>query len=85
MEASLSESAQAAGKPARAPVSPALLLAGGAVLVFMTFMRYGLAELGWVAFAPFLVFLHEHGTSRRQLTLLATLASSWRGKPIRRR
>lgn len=73
MEPSLSESTRASGRSARGPVSPAVLLAGGAVLVFMTFMRYSLAELGWVVFAPFLVFLHERGTFRRELALLATL------------
>jgi apolipoprotein N-acyltransferase len=36
-------------------------------------MRYSLAELGWVVFAPFLVFLQEQGTLRRHLALLATL------------
>ena len=48
-----------------------LLLGSG--LVFMTFMRYSLAPLAWVAFAPFLVFLHEGPTLRRHLALLGTL------------
>jgi apolipoprotein N-acyltransferase len=59
--------------PARPRVSPALLLAGGGILVVMTFMRYSLAELGWVVFAPFLVFLHGRATLPRHLALLATL------------
>jgi apolipoprotein N-acyltransferase len=45
----------------------------GAGLVFMTFMRFSLAELGWVTFAPFLVVLHERGTLGRHLAVLATL------------
>jgi apolipoprotein N-acyltransferase len=52
---------------------PVVLLAGGGALIFMTFMRYSLAELGWVVFAPFLAFLHERGTLGRHLTLFATL------------
>jgi len=40
----------------------------------MTFMKYSLAELGWVVFAPFLVFLHQRGTLARHLALLGTLA-----------
>jgi hypothetical protein len=39
----------------------------------MTFMRYSFAELGWVAFAPLLAFLHERATLGRHLALLATL------------
>lgn len=53
--------------------SPALLLAGGSALIFLTFMRYGIGELGWVVFAPLLVVLHERGTVGRHLALLATL------------
>ena len=52
---------------------PALLLLSGSVFMFMTFMRYSIAALGWVAFAPFLAFLHERGTRRRHLALLAAL------------
>lgn len=48
-----------------------LLLGGG--LVFMTFMRYSLAPLAWVAFAPFLVFLYEGPSVRRHLALLGAL------------
>jgi len=53
--------------------SPAALLVVGSVLTFMTFMRDALAPLGWLVFAPFLVFLHEKGSLRRHLVLLATL------------
>jgi apolipoprotein N-acyltransferase len=73
MEASLSDATQPATKSTRAPVAPAFLLAAGAVLVFMTFMRYSLAQLGWVVFAPFLLFLQERGTLRRHLALLGVL------------
>ncbi len=53
--------------------SPATLLGIGSVLVFMTFMRDSLAPLGWVVFAPFLVFICARGTLRRHLALFATL------------
>jgi len=53
--------------------SPALLFAG-ACLVFMTFMRYSLAEVAWVAFAPFLAYIYAGGSVRRHLALLAVLA-----------
>jgi len=49
-----------------------VLLAVGAAFVFMTFMRGSLPELGWIAFAPFLVFGHERG-GRRHLALLGAL------------
>lgn len=62
-----------AGTSVRLLVSGALLLVGGSALVFLTFMRYSLAELAWVAFAPFLVFLQERGTLRRHVVLLAAL------------
>ena len=66
-----------AGLPTRRPLSPALLLLGGAALIFMTFMRFGVAELGWLVFAPYLVFLHERATLRRHLALLAALAAAF--------
>jgi len=50
-----------------------VLLASGSALIFLTFMRYSLAELGWVVFAPFLAFLHERGTLGRHLALFAAL------------
>lgn len=56
----------------RAPSAILLLVAGG-VLVFMTFMRYSLAPVAWVVFAPFLVFLHERPTLRAHLAVLGTL------------
>ena len=62
-----------AGASVRPLVSGALLLGGGSALVFLTFMRYSLADVAWVAFAPFLVFLQERGTLRRHVALLAAL------------
>jgi apolipoprotein N-acyltransferase len=59
--------------PVRPGLSPAWLLAIGSALMFMTFMRYSLAAIGWVAFAPFLLLLHERGTWRRHLALLGTM------------
>ena len=50
----------------------ALLLAGSA-LVFLTFMRYSVAALGWVVFVPFLLYAHECRTVRGHLVLLGTL------------
>ena len=49
------------------------LLLAGSVLVFMTFMRFSLPELAWVAFAPFLIILHQRGTIGRHLAVLGTL------------
>jgi apolipoprotein N-acyltransferase len=62
-----------AARPAERAISPLLLLAGGSVLVFFTFMRFSLGEVGWIAFAPYLVFLHRRGSWRRHLALLAVL------------
>ena len=67
------ENATTNGLPVRPSVPPSLLLAIGCFLVFMTFMRYSLAEFGWVVFAPFLVYLHERGTLKRHLVLFGTL------------
>jgi apolipoprotein N-acyltransferase len=55
--------------PAR-PLSPLLLLLGGAVLIAFTFMRYSVPEIAWVAFAPFLLVLHERGTLGRHFAVL---------------
>jgi len=72
MTATSSEPSVSAPTPRRVP--PALLLAAGVVFVFMTFLRGSLAELGWVVFAPFLVFAHERGGWRRHLALSGALA-----------
>ena len=40
-------------------------------------MRFGVGELGWIVFAPFLVFLQSHGTFKRHLALIATLLAAW--------
>jgi apolipoprotein N-acyltransferase len=58
--------------PSRRTSSLVVLLVGGS-LIFMTFMRYSLPELGWVAFAPFLICLHERSTIGRHLWVLTTL------------
>jgi len=54
-------------------LSPPALLAVGSVFVILTFMRLSLAPLGWVVFAPFLVFIQQRGSLKRHLTLLATM------------
>ncbi|WP_166265600.1 nitrilase-related carbon-nitrogen hydrolase [Marinobacter caseinilyticus] len=63
-------------KPTRVPVRTGYflvcLLAGGGLIV-MSFMRYSLAEFGWVTFAPLLAVLHERGSLGRHLAVLATL------------
>jgi len=51
----------------------ALWLAGGSLLVFLTFMRFSVPQLGWVAFAPFLVYLHEHRTPGEHVAVLLAL------------
>ena len=53
------------------------LLAGGALLIALTFMRYGVGELGWIVFTPLLVFLHRGATVRRHLALFAALVVGW--------
>jgi apolipoprotein N-acyltransferase len=57
---------------AKAPQGILLLLAGG-LTVFMSLMRLSIGELGWVAFAPFLVALHRDGSLKRHLGVLSTL------------
>jgi hypothetical protein len=53
--------------------SAALLLAG-AGLIFMTYMRFSLPELGWIAFAPLLVFLRDRPTlSHREIIVIMRL------------
>jgi len=59
-------------RPNRRHVSPLLLLAGSG-LIFMTFMRFSLPQVAWVAFAPFLIFLHDRGTIGRHFAVLGTL------------
>jgi heme/copper-type cytochrome/quinol oxidase subunit 1 len=53
------------------------LLAAGAALIVLTFMRCGLGELGWIVFAPFPAFLHAHSTLRQHLAVLAVLVGAW--------
>ncbi len=60
------------GPHGRTP-SAILLLAVGSVFVFMTFMRYSLAPLGWIVFAPFLIFLHGRSAFRDHVAVLGTL------------
>jgi apolipoprotein N-acyltransferase len=60
--------------PVARRVPPAILLAVGVVFLFMTFLRGSIAELGWVVFAPFLVFAHQTGSRWRHLALFGALA-----------
>lgn len=57
---------------AKAHQGKLLLLAGG-LAVFMSLMRLSVGELGWVAFAPFLVALHQDGSLKRHLGVLLIL------------
>jgi apolipoprotein N-acyltransferase len=68
---------EGAGRPVGPWFPPAFLLLAGAVLVFLTFIKYGLAELGWVVFAPWLAFLHQRGALKQHLALLAALIVAW--------
>src|SRR5262245_24289316 len=56
---------------------PMTWLAGGALLIFLTFMRFGLAELAWIAFAPFLIVLHARPTVRQHLGVWLALTIGW--------
>ena len=62
-----------------ARLSGTALLLVGSVLVFFTFMRLSLPELGWIVFAPYLVFLHERGSRGRHVALLGTLVVAFVG------
>jgi apolipoprotein N-acyltransferase len=54
-------------------LSGAFLLVAGSILIFFTFMRFGIGELGWVVYAPFLVFIHERTKFKQHLLLFAIL------------
>ena len=66
-----------ASAPERARTTPLTLLVSGAVLTFFAFMRFGIGELGWIVFAPLLVFVIRHASAKRHMTLLATLLLAW--------
>ncbi len=65
-----------AATESRAARHPALLLAGGGALIFLSFLRFGVPELGWLAFTPMLVLLHLRGTFLNHIALLAALIIS---------
>jgi apolipoprotein N-acyltransferase len=50
-----------------------LLVSAGGLAIFLSFMRLGVGELGWVACAPFLVALHRDASLKCHLGILATL------------
>jgi len=72
-----STDATAPRAPSWPSASAALLLVGGAGLIFLSFMRFSLPELGWVVFAPLLVYVQERATSRSHLLLLLTLVGAF--------
>ena len=64
-------------RPAGRTIPGAALLATGVVLLFLTFIRFGLAELGWIVFAPFLLFVHSSRTAKEYLALLAAVVAGF--------
>jgi apolipoprotein N-acyltransferase len=66
-----------AGASARLASAPRWLLPLGGALVVLTFMRFGVAELGWIVFAPFLAYIQGRSTWRAHLALLAALVISF--------
>jgi apolipoprotein N-acyltransferase len=67
------DSTQVSAWLARPALHRALPLLAGLVLVFLTFIRFGIPELGWVVFAPLLIYAHGCRTVRGHLALLAAL------------
>lgn len=57
--------------------SPLFLLGLGSILIFLTFMRYGISELGWVVYTPMLVYAQERSSRKQHLVLLVTLLVAW--------
>jgi apolipoprotein N-acyltransferase len=53
--------------------SRAFLLMAGSILIILTFMRFGIGELGWIVYAPLLVYVHEKRNLKQHLLLLAVL------------
>ncbi|MBI5636912.1 MAG: hypothetical protein HZA03_02960 [Nitrospinae bacterium] len=49
-------------------------MAAGSALLFLSSMRFGVAELGWIAFAPFLAAMYTEGGLKRHLRLFAVIA-----------
>lgn len=60
------------GNKAATPFWP--LMAAGSALLFLSSMRFGVAELGWIAFAPFLAAMYTDGGLKRHLWLFAVIA-----------
>lgn len=67
------QAVQVNGDSPRSELKAAWLLLGGALLIFLSFMRFGIGELGWIAYAPLLVFLHRRGSLKAHLALLGVL------------
>lgn len=53
------------------------LLTTGSALIILTFMRFGIGELGWVVYAPFLVFIFEQTKLKKHLLLFVTLVIAY--------
>ncbi|MEI2696020.1 MAG: nitrilase-related carbon-nitrogen hydrolase [Saprospiraceae bacterium] len=58
-------------------LSAVFLLVAGSILIFFTFMRFGIGELGWVVYAPLLVFIFERPKLKQYLALFATLVVAY--------
>lgn len=54
-------------------LSATFLLIAGSILIIVAFIRFGIGALGWVVFAPMLVYVHERTKRKQNLTLLITL------------
>lgn len=65
---------KAGGQAAAPPFWP--LMAAGSALLFLSSMRFGVAELGWIAFAPFLAAMYTEGGLKRHLRLFAVIAAA---------
>jgi apolipoprotein N-acyltransferase len=57
--------------------SAPFLLITGSVLILFTFMRFSISELGWVVYAPLLVFIYERSSLKHHLALLATITIAY--------
>lgn len=56
---------------------PTFLLLAGSILIVLTFIRFGIGELGWIVFAPMLVFIHERSKTKQKFTLFITLVIAY--------
>ena len=58
-------------------LSSIFLIMVGSILIVLTFIRFGIGELGWVVFAPMLVFVHERSKPKQLLSLFISLVIAY--------